>query len=197
MAQNANAPTPGRDRLPDAQQPPARDSAAKPLHNTAVNRIQESSPAPQPSNAPPHRASALSLKRSWLAKLVPFAFVRFLMIFCMGVVATLAWQAYGDAARAMIVRWSPQCAWQATQDGPVVQTVSAYPDRIAPVSPDQLKAMSLALGAAQQSIDKLTTEVSKLLAIEPDTPESRAPSPAGVPVRKPLPPMPPRAPPAR
>jgi hypothetical protein len=117
------------------------------------------------------------------------------MIFCIGVVATLAWQAYGDAAREMIVMWSPQCAWQATQDGPAAQTVSAA--RIAAVSPDQLKAMSLALSAAQQSIDKLTTEVGKLLANEPDTPESSAPSPAAAAVRKPLPPTPPRAPPTR
>src|SRR5260370_27279754 len=56
-----------------------------------------------PARDPP--AKPVTRVRSWLHRLVPFAFVRFLMIFFIGVVATLAWQSYGRTAREMIARW--------------------------------------------------------------------------------------------
>jgi sporulation related protein len=42
-------------------------------------------------------------------------FVLFLIAFCTGVAATLAWQSYGGAARNMIVSPSPQLGWSAPQ----------------------------------------------------------------------------------
>ena len=36
---------------------------------------------------------------------------RVFVIFCVGVCSTLAWQAYGDVARALIARSSPQLGW--------------------------------------------------------------------------------------
>jgi hypothetical protein len=47
-----------------------------------------------------------------------FALARFLITFCSGVAATLAWQSYGDAARQMIVNSSPQHRWSALQAAP-------------------------------------------------------------------------------
>src|SRR5262249_240870 len=38
---------------------------------------------------------------------------RFLIIFSIGIGATLAWQSYGDAARAMLANSSPQLGWLA------------------------------------------------------------------------------------
>jgi hypothetical protein len=43
------------------------------------------------------------------------SFARFLIAFCVGVAATLAWQSYGGAARKMIASWSPQLRWSAPQ----------------------------------------------------------------------------------
>jgi hypothetical protein len=37
--------------------------------------------------------------------------VRFLMAFCIGVAATLAWQSYGEAARQMIANSFAQFGW--------------------------------------------------------------------------------------
>ena len=87
--------------------------------------------------------------RSLLGKLRPFAAARFLLIFFIGVAATLAWQSYGGAAKETIARWSPRLGWLAPQPAPVA-------------SPDQLRAVSRGLAVARQSVDKLAADITKL-----------------------------------
>ena len=97
--------------------------------------------------------------RLWLGRLVSSAFVRVLMIFIVGFAAGIAWQSYGGTARKAIASWSPHLGWlapAATAGG---------------TSPERLKATTVALAAAWQSLDKLTTEISKLQA--QDIPEAR------------------------
>jgi hypothetical protein len=81
----------------------------------------------------------------------------------MGVAATLLWQSYGDAARAMIANSYPQLGWLAPQAEPVAQNV---PETIALVAPSfdqqQLNAMSLDLDAVRQSIDRIATSMSAI-----------------------------------
>jgi sporulation related protein len=55
---------------------------------------------------------------SSLGKQASFALARFLIAFCMGVAATLAWQSYGDAARKTIASSSPQPGRSAPQAAP-------------------------------------------------------------------------------
>jgi hypothetical protein len=81
-----------------------------------------------------------------------FASIRFMMIFFIGVAAAMAWQIYGAATREVIARWSPHPAWLPPAAAP------------AGTSAERLKATSLALAATRQSLDKLTTEISKLQA---------------------------------
>jgi hypothetical protein len=144
----------------------------------------------EPSSEPPLHPTELNrLTRWWPDKLVPFAFARFLMIFFIGVAATLAWQAYGGAARDAIASWSPRLGWLAPATPP------------AGSSSDRIKATSLALAAVRQSIDKLAIEIGKLQATDqgaPDRISAPPPSQVGVPARKPVaPPQPSRAPPVR
>ena len=145
------------------------------------------------------------------------ALARFLITFCIGVAATLAWQSYGDAAREMIASSSPQLAWLAPQAAPVAQTA---PDMIMPAAPaapspdrQQLNAMSLGLAVVRQSVDQLaaqlaagqeqmTREITKLRATEQDILDrisAPPPRPAAAPARKPVPVTPPspQAPPVR
>jgi len=139
-----------------------------------------------PARDPP--AKPVTRVRSSLHRLVPFAFVRFLMIFFIGVVATLAWQSYGRAAREVIARWlAPR---------PVAQ---AAPAPFAGASSDDLLAMSRSLAALRDGVDKLAADITKLQATKQGTPDgaARLPSAADVPVQKPVPPTPPRAPPMR
>ena len=101
------------------------------------------------------------------------ALARFLMTLCIGVGGTLAWQSYGDAAREMIAKSSPQLSWLAPQAA-AVQTPPNMVASAAP-SPDlqQLKAMSLGFAAMRQSVDQLaaaqnqmTNEITKLRAAQ-------------------------------
>jgi hypothetical protein len=145
----------------------------------------------KPSDGPPLHPSELNRitrARLWLSKAAaPFAVARFLMIFFIGVAATLAWQAYGGAARETIASWSPHFSWLAPPAAP------------AGASPDQLAAISRGLAAVRQSVDKLAADVTKLQAPQQGALERTSappPSPAGVPARKPVP-SPSRAPPVR
>ena len=138
---------------------------------------------------------------------------RFLITFCIGVAASLAWQSYGDPAREMIASSSPQLGWLAPQAAPVAQTA---PNMMAPAAPtapspdrQQLNAMSLSLAALRQSVDQLaagqeqmTRDITKLRAAEQDILDKISapppPRPAAAPARKPVPLMPPsQAPPVR
>jgi hypothetical protein len=105
---------------------------------------------------------------SWFGKLVSSAFVRVLMIFIVGFAAGIAWQSYGGAARKAIAGWSPHLGWLAP---------AAVPSGTSPeggTSPERLKATTLALAAARQSLDKLANEISKLEAQGRDVPRRRA-----------------------
>src|SRR6516164_439916 len=108
------------------------------MPSPAQSEFSEGSlPVKPPSEAPAIRAADLksdrsSKKRQSLGMRAPLAFARFLVTFCVGVAATLAWQSYGDAAREMIASSSPQLGWLAPQSSPVARTA---PDVIAPAAP--------------------------------------------------------------
>ena len=150
-------------------------------------------------------------ERPSLDKRASRGFVRFLIIFCIGVAATLVWQSYGDAAREMIANSSPQLRWLAPQ-----AAAQTAPDMVAPTAPatpspdvQQLKAMSLGLAALRQSVEQLaaaqqqmTDEIAKLQATEQEILDkvSAPPRPTAAPARKSAPPAPPpssQGPPAR
>ena len=97
--------------------------------------------------------------RLWLGKLVSFDFARVLMSFVVGLAVGVAGQSYGSEVRKTIANLSPHLAWLAPAAAP------------ANSSAERLKATSVALAAARQSLDKLTTEISKLQA--QDIPDAR------------------------
>jgi hypothetical protein len=134
---------------------------------------------------------------------------RFLMTFCVGVVATLAWQSYGDVARDMVARSFPRLGWLAPPAAPIAQ---ADPAAIAP-DHGELKAISFGLAGVRQRVDQIAAQLAasqeqitgdittKLNAAEHDILDriSAPPSqPAAAPARKPAPtPTPPTVPTAR
>jgi hypothetical protein len=87
---------------------------------------------------------------AWLSKPLSFAFARYLLAFFVGIAATLGWQWYSGAARKTVASWSARLAWLAPATAPNG------------ISPERIKATSLALAAVHQSVDKLATEVIKL-----------------------------------
>ena len=116
-------------------------------------------------------------RRSSFGKRALIAVVRFLIIFCIGVSATLTWQSYGDRAREMIASQSyggaaremiaslySQLSWLAPQAEPVAPNT---PDVIGLASPSasshdqqQPNAMLLDVKALRQSIDRIATSIA-------------------------------------
>jgi hypothetical protein len=142
--------------------------------------------------------------------------VRFLVTLGIGIVGTLAWQAYGDDARQMVAMAYPaQLGWiapQAASAAPAAQSAPAMLASAAPAAPSpdqqQLNSLSLNLAALRQSVEQLATQVvsaqqqmsgdiAKLQASEQDILNKIAtPRPAPVAARKPPPPPPPQQAPA-
>src|SRR6267378_1028969 len=181
------------------------------MPSPAQSEFSEGSlPVKPPVEAPVIRPADLKNDRSpkrrqSLGMRAPLAIARFLITFCIGVAATLAWQSYGDAAREMIANSSPQLGWLAPQAAPLAQTVS---DMVAPAAPaapspdmQQLKEMSLGLAALRQSVDQLAArlaagqqqmagDIATLQAAEQDILHKISappPRPAAAPARKPVP----------
>src|SRR5713101_10006159 len=130
-----------------------------------ISELTRTRPVAESSNKPRLRATIRNLiarVRLGLGKLVSFAFARVLMIFFIGFAAGIAWQSYGGAARKTIASWSPHLGWLAPAAAP------------GGTSPERLKATTLALAAARQSLDKLANEISKLEAQGGDVPRRRA-----------------------
>jgi hypothetical protein len=117
--------------------------------------------------------SALGAIRPSVVKRALHGFVRFLIIFAIGVSATLAWQWYGDAARAMIAMSWPQFASLAPEPPSVPQAARELTTTAshATASPElqqvkedleqlkqglqQLKEIPPALASLRQSVDQL------------------------------------------
>ena len=130
---------------------------------SAVSDISKGRSSTERSNKPSLRArvwNLLTRARLWVGRLVSFAFARVLMIFVIGFAAGIAWQSYGGAARKAIAGWSPRLSWLAPAGGGA--------------SAERIKAMSLAVSTARQSLDKLSTEISRLEAQGGDVPRRRA-----------------------
>ena len=101
-------------------------------------------PVEPSTDPPPVRPPALENEQPPVRKRASRALARFLMAFCIGVAATLAWQSYGDAARQIIANSYPQLRWLAPQA-----------ELVAPPFDQQLNAMSFKIDAMVESIDQI------------------------------------------
>ena len=162
--------------------------------SVALSEFREGRWAAEPPIDPPLHPTELELiqnMRSSRVKRALLALAGFLIAFCIGIAATLAWQSHGNAVGGMIANLSPQLAWLAPQAAPVAD---AAPAASASASPDQLAVISRSLAAVRQSVDKLAADITKIQAtkldtVSPDIRVSRTsppPPPAvGAPGRKP------------
>jgi hypothetical protein len=159
--------------------------------------------AAEPSVEPHLTNDRFPSERLSLGKRASRALARFLITFCIGVAATLAWQSYGDAAREMVASSSPQLGWLAPSATPATESGHNVIAPTAPAasSPDQqeLNAVSLGLAGLRQSVDQLAAsqeqmagDISKLHAAAQgilDKISTSTPRPAAAPARKPGPPQ--------
>ena len=133
--------------------------------------------------------------------------VRFLIIFSIGVGASLAWHWYGDAARAMIATSWPQLASLApelvsvSQPAPTAAPQATASPELQQLKEDlaqlkqelqQLKEIPAALASLRQSVDQLAGSqqeiagtIAKLAAQKPASPPRPAPAPGPKPLTPP------------
>ena len=125
----------------------------------ALSEFSKGRWAAVPSGEPPLHPSELNLVTkvlSWLGKLAPLVFARYLITFFIGVAATLAWQSYRDATRAEIIAAAP-----ASLDS-VQQSI------------DKLAAEIIKVRAVEQDIlEKISTAPSHPAATPARNPVSR------------------------
>src|SRR5262249_23146020 len=122
---------------------------------------------------------AAIVKRPSLGKRAIRGLARFLIIFCIGVGATVAWQSYGDMARAMIADSFPQLGWLAPQAAPAQAVADAAPQAAHPAqgaldtvalgtpptpSPElqQLSDISLLFATMRQSVEQLAASQQQM-----------------------------------
>src|SRR5258705_705609 len=132
--------------------------------------------------------------------------------FCVGAVAIMAWQSYGDAARKIIASSYSQAGWLAPRTAPIAYSAPGTTGLAAQaaLSLDQprLNAISLDLDAMRQTVDRIavneeqitrnvekitsgqdqmTREISRLQAIEQHKNSEPPPPSAPASARQPLP----------
>ena len=168
--------------------------------------------------SPAERSSDANIRQAVLKRKQPSLrgrAARSLIIFCIGVAATLARQSYGDATREMIATSYPQLGWLAPQTAAAEST----PEITAPTAPatgldsPELRSILVNLAAVRQSVNELAVQfaasqqqmandIAKLNAAQQDIfnkiSSAPPPRPAAAPVRKPVPaaPQSPQEPPA-
>ena len=145
-----------------------------------------------------------AIMRPSLARRVLRRLARFLIVFCVGVGTILAWQSYGDAARAMIANSSPQLGWLAPQTAPVVPIAPAP----AGAASSDVQQLAFGLAAVRQSVDLLTAQLAAgegqvgadIAKLQADQQEilhklsAGPPRPTAVPAHKPIQVAPPASP---
>jgi len=148
---------------------PTREMPTRSRLRVALSEFSEGRWAAEPPIDPPLHPTELDLiqsMRSSRAKRALLALAGFLIMFCIGIAATLAWQSHGNTVRGLIANLSPQLAWLAPSAAPVAE---AAPTASASAAPDQIAAISRSLAAVRQSVDKLAADITKLQATKPDT----------------------------
>jgi hypothetical protein len=88
------------------------------------------------------------------------ALVRFLIIFCTGVSATLAWQSYSDAVRETIASSYPQLSWLVPQVENAADVIGLASRTASSPDQQQPSAMSLDLDALRYDIDRIATSIA-------------------------------------
>jgi hypothetical protein len=184
VPQNPNAPVPRLDRPAEMSEVPPRHPSARPQHDPPG----DPAPATEPAWHETTPRLVMSRARSWLTQLVSSTFIRFLLIFFVGVVSTLAWQAYSDAGREAVAGWclsiAPRAApitqnispspdlrnvssppvSQDVSSSPVAQNVSSSSEERIPIPPDPLKATSDLLKSTSQALAAIRESFDKLAA---------------------------------
>jgi hypothetical protein len=142
-------------------------SSPKPAEFFAASLLKPSVETPSvrsvdlTNDDPPNESS------SRLGKLAPLAFARYLIAFFIGVTATVAWQAYGDAAREMIAPAASSADQQRFNAlGLDLDEVRQSIDRVATSIATSQAQITRSVDHLAAGQEQMTREITKLQAVE-------------------------------
>ena len=131
--------------------------AFRPTRSEFPEHLETASQTVIPMTQPPREAVIV---RSSLVRRALRTLARLLILFFIGVGATLGWQSYGNAARAMIASSSTKLSWLAPPPAPGVRTASDLPAPAATASSDDLQQLAAGLTSVRQSVDQLAIQLA-------------------------------------
>ena len=168
-------------------------SSPKPSEFFAASLLKPSVEAPSTRSADLKNDQSPNGSSSWLGKLAPLAFARYLIAFFIGVTATVAWQTYGDAAREMIAPAASSADQQRFNAlGLDLDEVRQSIDRVATSIATSQEQMTRSVDRLAAGQEQMTREITKLQAVEQyvlyknsDPPPRPAPAQVPKPVPRP------------
>ena len=142
-------------------------SSPKPSEFFAASLLKPSVEAPSTRSADLKNDQSPNGSSSWLGKLAPLAFARYLIAFFIGVTATVAWQTYGDAAREMIAPAASSADQQRFNAlGLDLDEVRQRIDRVATSIATSQEQMTRSVDRLAAGQEQMTREITKLQAVE-------------------------------
>ena len=142
-------------------------SSPKPSEFFAASLLKPSVEAPSTRSADLKNDQSPNGSSSWLGKLAPLAFARYLIAFFIGVTATVAWQTYGDAAREMIAPAASSADQQRFNAlGLDLDEVRQSIDRVATSIATSQEQMTRSVDQLAAGQEQMTREITKLQAVE-------------------------------
>jgi hypothetical protein len=133
------------------------DSTCRPAQSEFPVHLKAAAPTVDPMT---RSSPDAGIKRPSLGRRASRSIARMLIVFCIGVSTTLAWQSYGEAARATMASLSPQLGWLVPQTTSIVPPA---PEGVAPAnapSPD-LQRLALGLAGVRQTVDQLPAQLAE------------------------------------
>jgi hypothetical protein len=170
-------------------------SSPKPSELFAASLLKSSVEAQPARSADLKNDPSRNERTSWLGKLAPLAFARYLIAFFIGVAATVGWQTYGDAARGMIAPATPSADQQRFNAlGLDLDEVRQSIDRVATSLASSQEQITHSVDQLAAGQEQMTREITKLQAVEQyvlyknsDTAQRPASAPMFKPVLRPSP----------
>jgi len=116
------------------------------------------------SEASQRGAYVSARKKPSIVRRMMYATTRFVVAVLIGVAATLAWQAYGDEARARLATMDPSLAWLAPP--PAAQPTPAAAALSSADLVQQLKPMAAEIAAIRQDVAQLAAKQDQFATYE-------------------------------
>lgn len=127
-----------------------------PLEEWPPHPLSEGRPTPRPSNENSERRS--------IRRRTSRTFARYSVVFLIGILATLAFQSYGDKAMEMVRTEVPSLAWLLPVSTAKPPAAASSPQLAQQFEAGLAQQLGLGLAVVRRSVEQLTVKVDQLAA---------------------------------